>query len=203
MVRFTSHYVICQIVYSEIDGDKVVAAANSKELARYGLTVGLKNYAAAYCTGLLVARRHPRLGADGAGAAFADWMGLPTLIRVAVGRPFTWAAHAAARLDDRLLDAGPRAAASAASALARVLVRRDRRTIDRGVEIAAGFAARLAGVGDRIGERIADGLPEGAARIVGMGGADARRLQSGLAHHYFALLAFGTAVLIAILIVGA
>ena len=70
-------------------------------------------------------------------------------------------------------------------------------------ELCGGFAARLAGVGDRIGERIADGLPEGAARIVGMGGADARRLQSGLAHHYFALLAFGTAVLIAILIVGA
>jgi large subunit ribosomal protein L5e len=57
VVRFTSHYVICQIVYSEIDGDKVVASANSKELKRYGLTVGLKNYAAAYCTGLLVARR--------------------------------------------------------------------------------------------------------------------------------------------------
>lgn len=31
--------------------------ASSTELARYGLSVGLKNYAAAYCTGLLVARR--------------------------------------------------------------------------------------------------------------------------------------------------
>ena len=31
--------------------------AESTELARYGLKVGLKNYAAAYCTGLLVARR--------------------------------------------------------------------------------------------------------------------------------------------------
>merc|ERR1719182_707980 len=29
----------------------------SKELGRYGLKVGLKNFAAAYCTGLLVARR--------------------------------------------------------------------------------------------------------------------------------------------------
>jgi large subunit ribosomal protein L5e len=34
-----------------------MAHANSAELERYGLTVGLKNYAAAYCTGLLVARR--------------------------------------------------------------------------------------------------------------------------------------------------
>ena len=40
-----------------VDGDRVLAQANSDELARYGLKVGLKNYAAAYCTGLLVARR--------------------------------------------------------------------------------------------------------------------------------------------------
>ena len=40
-----------------IDGDRVLAQANSRELARYGCPVGLKNYAAAYCTGLLVARR--------------------------------------------------------------------------------------------------------------------------------------------------
>lgn len=31
--------------------------ASSTELPRYGVKVGLKNYAAAYCTGLLVARR--------------------------------------------------------------------------------------------------------------------------------------------------
>lgn len=57
VVRFTNRYCIAQIVYATIDGDKVLAAANSKELARYGLKVGLKNYAAAYCTGLLIARR--------------------------------------------------------------------------------------------------------------------------------------------------
>lgn len=112
-MRFTNRYCIAQIVYATIDGDKVLAAANSKELARYGLKVcarscprailpylwmrgclcilpkyafpvairfqrrpppahvfslplcpcgsppqvGLKNYAAAYCTGLLIARR--------------------------------------------------------------------------------------------------------------------------------------------------
>jgi len=56
-VRLTNHFVIAQIVHSEIDGDHVMAAAYSSELPRYGLPVGLKNYAAAYCTGLLVARR--------------------------------------------------------------------------------------------------------------------------------------------------
>lgn len=34
-----------------------MAYANSAELPRYGLKSGLKNYSAAYCTGLLVARR--------------------------------------------------------------------------------------------------------------------------------------------------
>merc|ERR1712000_245443 len=42
VVRFTNKDIIAQIVYSEIVGDKV----------------GLTNYAAAYCVGLLLARRH-------------------------------------------------------------------------------------------------------------------------------------------------
>lgn len=57
VVRFSNKYLICQVVYAQIDGDKVLASASSAELPRYGLNNGLKNYAAAYCTGLLVARR--------------------------------------------------------------------------------------------------------------------------------------------------
>lgn len=57
VVRFSNRYVLCQIVYAEINGDKVITQAHSKELENYGLSVGLKNYAAAYATGLLVARR--------------------------------------------------------------------------------------------------------------------------------------------------
>jgi len=57
VVRFTNRKVICQIAYATVEGDRVMCQAESTELARYGLKVGLKNYAAAYCTGLLVARR--------------------------------------------------------------------------------------------------------------------------------------------------
>jgi len=65
VVRITNTQVICQIAYAEIDGDKILAQATSKELPRYGLKVGLKNYAAAYCTGLLVGRRVlQKLGLD-------------------------------------------------------------------------------------------------------------------------------------------
>merc|ERR1719258_317990 len=40
-----------------IAGDKVVCQATSSELTKFGVPVGHKNYAAAYCTGLLIARR--------------------------------------------------------------------------------------------------------------------------------------------------
>ena len=46
VVRFTNRDCICQIVYSRIDGDHVMAAAYSHELPRYGIKLGLTNYAA-------------------------------------------------------------------------------------------------------------------------------------------------------------
>jgi len=58
VVRFTNKDIIAQIVFSEISGDKVMRCAYAHELPRYGLDIGLTNYAAAYCVGLLVARRH-------------------------------------------------------------------------------------------------------------------------------------------------
>lgn len=57
VVRITSTRVIAQVVFSTIQGDKVFAASDSNELRRFGLTAGLANYASAYATGLLVARR--------------------------------------------------------------------------------------------------------------------------------------------------
>eukprot|EP00271_Cylindrocystis_brebissonii_P022658 TRINITY_DN87_c0_g4_i1.p1 TRINITY_DN87_c0_g4~~TRINITY_DN87_c0_g4_i1.p1 ORF type:complete len:334 (+),score=97.60 TRINITY_DN87_c0_g4_i1:78-1004(+) len=57
VVRFTRKDIICQIVYATLGGDITVCSAYSHELPRYGLKVGLTNYSAAYCTGLLLARR--------------------------------------------------------------------------------------------------------------------------------------------------
>lgn len=57
IVRFTNKDIICQIAYARIQGDVIVSAAYAHELPRYGVKVGLTNYAAAYCTGLLIARR--------------------------------------------------------------------------------------------------------------------------------------------------
>jgi large subunit ribosomal protein L5e len=57
VVRITSTRVIAQVVYSTIQGDKVFTQSDSNELRRFGVTAGLSNYAAAYATGLLIARR--------------------------------------------------------------------------------------------------------------------------------------------------
>lgn len=56
-VRITNSKVICQVMYSSLEGDHIMADATSMELKPYGITVGLTNYSAAYCTGLLCARR--------------------------------------------------------------------------------------------------------------------------------------------------
>ncbi|OLY81299.1 60S ribosomal protein L5 [Smittium mucronatum] len=57
VVRFTNTDVVCQIVYAKIQGDFVLASAYSHELPKYGVKAGLTNWSAAYCTGLLLARR--------------------------------------------------------------------------------------------------------------------------------------------------
>uniref|UniRef100_A0A069DYI7 Large ribosomal subunit protein uL18 n=1 Tax=Panstrongylus megistus TaxID=65343 RepID=A0A069DYI7_9HEMI len=57
IVRLSNKDITCQVAYSRIEGDKIVCAAYSHELPVYGIKVGLTNYAASYCTGLLLARR--------------------------------------------------------------------------------------------------------------------------------------------------
>lgn len=65
VVRITNKDVICQIVEARIIGDHVLASAYAHELTGYGMPVGHTNYAAAYATGLLVARRIlKKLGLD-------------------------------------------------------------------------------------------------------------------------------------------
>ncbi|KAI9784566.1 MAG: 60S ribosomal protein L5 [Geoglossum umbratile] len=65
VVRFTNRDIVCQIVTSELVGDKVFSCAYAHELKRYGIKHGLTNWAAAYATGLLLARRTlKKLGLD-------------------------------------------------------------------------------------------------------------------------------------------
>ncbi|KRH92994.1 60S ribosomal protein L5 [Pseudoloma neurophilia] len=56
VVRITNSKIICQLIQSYTQGDKVLLQITSEELKKYGLNVGLKNYASAYATGLLLSR---------------------------------------------------------------------------------------------------------------------------------------------------
>ena len=57
VVRVTNKDVVCQIFAADLTHDRCVASAYAHELARYGIKLGLTNYAACYATGLLLARR--------------------------------------------------------------------------------------------------------------------------------------------------
>jgi len=75
VVRRTNTKIISQIIYATLRGDHVMTQATSSELKQFGLTAGLTNYAAAYATGLLTARRLlNKKGMDGMfeGVAKAD-----------------------------------------------------------------------------------------------------------------------------------
>lgn len=57
VVRITNSRVICSVVKAFIDGDRVIACADSSELKNYGVSFGLSNHFAAYATGFLCGRR--------------------------------------------------------------------------------------------------------------------------------------------------
>jgi len=132
----------------------------------------------------------------------AGWFGLPRLATVAVVRPVLALAHALATFDDRVLDAPPRLAAAAGRGAAGAVARGDGRVVDAGVRATAAVAAWAARAGSRLGERLLDGLPEGTARLLGRAGEWARRLQTGLAHHYLTLIVLGLALGLALLFLG-
>jgi large subunit ribosomal protein L5e len=57
VVRFSNKDITCQIAYAKIVGDVIISAAYGHELVHFGMPAGQNNFAAAYATGLLLARR--------------------------------------------------------------------------------------------------------------------------------------------------
>ncbi len=63
VVRRTNKYIIVQVIEARIEGDRVIAAAHSRELVKkYGWLGGTKNTSAAYLTGLLAGFRALKAG---------------------------------------------------------------------------------------------------------------------------------------------
>lgn len=55
VVRKTNRHVLIQLVTAEIEGDRTLVTANSRELAGYGFTGSTSGLPAAYLTGMLFA----------------------------------------------------------------------------------------------------------------------------------------------------
>ena len=153
--------------------------------------------------GRLLAVHRPALGEEPDTASAADWFQLPALWHKWVIDPSLGLAVALARFDDAVIDAAlSRFIGGLGRDFAALLARADRRVVDRGVALTAHVVERLAAAGSGVGERIADGLPEGWARLAGFGGDDARSIQSGLSHHYYVIVALGAALLFATRLLG-
>ncbi|ELW71380.1 60S ribosomal protein L5 [Tupaia chinensis] len=57
IVHVTNIDIAFQIAHDRVEGDMIVCTAYAHELPKHGVKAGLTNDAAAYCTGLLLARR--------------------------------------------------------------------------------------------------------------------------------------------------
>jgi len=163
---------------------------------------------------------------EGRMAMVADWYGLATLSRVAVVDPTLALSRSLGRFDDRVVDAGVRGAERLTRTLSRLawgraewsldaLVRglagavglgargtrvADERSIDGAVRALAALTLRGADASGVADDRVVDGAVEGSAWLVGAGGHESRKLQTGQSHHYYAIVAVGFVVTTAILL---
>lgn len=152
--------------------------------------------------------------------SLAAWLGIPRAAHALVVSPVLALARRLAEFDDRVIDAGVRAAVSlarlasrgfawwgersmgglvtavarAAAATGRGSSTVDDRALD-GVVTAVAWATSASGrVSRTADDRGIDAAVEGVARQVGVVGAQSRRLQTGLAHHYYVIVAVGALV---------
>lgn len=163
---------------------------------------------------------------EGQAAVIADWYGLARLSRVAVVEPTLALSRGLAHFDDRVVDAGVRGAEQLTRRLSRVVWGRaewsldafvhglagavglgargtraaDERSVDGAVRALAALTLKGADASGVADDRVVDGAVEGSAWLVGVGGHASRKLQTGQAHHYYAIVAVGFVVAAAVLL---
>ncbi|MDQ3964346.1 MAG: NADH-quinone oxidoreductase subunit L [Actinomycetota bacterium] len=158
--------------------------------------------------GLVVALRRRALLVEGFLAPTmskiaAEWFGIATASRRVMVDPVLGMARALAAFDDRVIDAGVRASTRIADAFSSLLRRRSELSLDalvNGVGSGTLFLATGTRVADDSG---VDRAVEGVARSLGWGGELLRRLQTGLTHHYYVIVAIGLIAAAAVLALGA
>lgn len=154
----------------------------------------------------------------------ADWFGLDAAARVLLVRPTRHFSAALSAFDRRVLDTGERrlvlqpvlafsgrlavfdaavvdAGVHAAARIGEALSRAFARWLERGTDIlvdASAFGTMVIARGSRmLDDAGIDALVERFARGIGNAGTRSRRLQSGMAHHYYVIIAAGSLMAIA------
>ncbi len=135
-------------------------------------------------------------------ARVADWFGLPSLTRRVIVVPVTALSARMAAFDDRVIDAGVRAVARAAEVTSGIFSRRGELAMDSVVQAVARTTMSTAAGSRLTDDRVVDGAVESGASSVGWAGQQSRRLQTGQSHHYYALIAAGTAGILVILVLA-
>ncbi|MEX1173292.1 MAG: proton-conducting transporter membrane subunit [Chloroflexota bacterium] len=134
--------------------------------------------------------------------AVGDWWSLPRATSALVVAPTLRLSVALGRADDRVIDAGVRAAARMAQFVSSLMARRVEFSIDGVVGASAAATMITAAASRRFDDAGVDGAVEATGSGVGLAGHQSRRLQTGLTHHYFVIVAVGL-VLIALILFAA
>lgn len=154
---------------------------------------------AAGAGGVLVSVRVPRLLVRAATRQLYANELLDTIAR----RPVIALAGASDAIDrrgiDAVVDATPLAALHAAGATNRL----DVRIVDAGVDSVAHATVRLADANDVFERRGVDAAVDGVARLVGAGGRQSRRLQTGRLYEYLRDTAIGAVAVAAVITLAA
>ncbi len=181
-----------------------LAAGPLPESRPWELAAGLTLVAGAAGAAGLLLRRGTLLGLGVAPALrrfAAGWLGLPVLAGTLVVAPVAAAARALAGLDDRVVDRGVRAAAAVGRAASRLLALRAERLVDALVEGAASVTRGLARGSGRVDDGGIDGAVEGLGRSTARLGSASRRLQTGMTHDYYTIIAVGALVVVVLVLV--
>jgi len=132
-------------------------------------------------------------------AGAEDWLGLPHLTSALLVTPTLRLSRALARADDRVVDAGVRFAARTAQLGSALVGRRVEVSVDRLVQGIAGSAIRMAEWSRIADDAGLDRAVEATGRGIGLAGQQSRRLQTGLTHQYFVIVAVGLGLIVVIL----
>ena len=130
------------------------------------------------------------------------WLGLATVSRRAIVAPVLALSSGLARFDDRVVDAGVRLAARIATQVAALLRRRSELSLDAVVDGIGSATLVMAAGSRRVDDAGVDRTAEEVAAAFGSGGRLLRRLQTGLTHHYYVIVAVGLVAVVAALALG-